>query len=91
MLANEQTIQEIARRLVDSYRSVRVYPFGSVARGDGGSDSDLDFCVAVDDETLGEVFRGGASRRALVGASEGPTLSRGVARSLNGARRRFGP
>ena len=67
MFANEQTIQEITRRLVDFYRPVRVYLFGSVARGDSGPDSDLDFCVVLPDDTPGDVFRAGASRPALAG------------------------
>jgi predicted nucleotidyltransferase len=67
MLANEQTIQEITRRLVDFYQPVRVYLFGSVARGDSGPDSDLDFCVVVPDDTPGVVFRAGASGPALAG------------------------
>ena len=71
MFASEQTIQEITRRLVDFYRPVRVYLFGSVARGDSGPDSDLDFCVVVQDDTSAEVFRPGASRPALTGISVG--------------------
>lgn len=69
MFTNEQTIQEITRRLVDFYRPVRVYLFGSAARGDSGPDSDLDFCVVVRDDTPVEVFRAGASRPALAGIS----------------------
>jgi len=67
MLASEQTIQEITRRLVDFYRPVRVYLFGSVARGDDGPDSDLDFCVVVPDNAPREIFRAGASLPALAG------------------------
>lgn len=61
MLANERTIQEIAQRLVDFYRPVRVYLFGSRARGDDGPDSDLDFCVVVPDSAPREFFRAGAA------------------------------
>ena len=38
-------IEEITRRLIEYYRPVRIYLFGSTARGDAGPDSDLDFCV----------------------------------------------
>ena len=44
-MSSEQTIEEITRRLVDYYHPERIYLFGSAARGDGGPDSDLDFCV----------------------------------------------
>ena len=67
MPANERTIEEITGRLVDFYRPVRVYLFGSVARGDNGPDSDLDFCVVVPDDAPHEVFRAGASLPALAG------------------------
>lgn len=67
MVENERIIQEITRRLVDFYRPVRVYLFGSVARGDHGPDSDLDFCVVVPDNAPREVFRAGASLPALAG------------------------
>ena len=67
MSANERTIQEITRRLVDFYRPVRVYLFGSAARGDDGPDSDLDFCVVVPDNAPREIFRAGASLPALAG------------------------
>jgi predicted nucleotidyltransferase len=67
MLANERTIQEITQRLVDFYRPVRVYLFGSVARGDDGPDSDLDFCVVVPDSAPREFFRAGAALPALAG------------------------
>ena len=69
MFANEQTIHEITRRLVDFYHPVRVYLFGSVARGDNGPDSALDFCVVVPDNAPGDIFRAGASRPALAGIS----------------------
>lgn len=42
----DAAIKEITRRLVDFYHPVRIYLFGSAARGDGGPDSDLDFCVS---------------------------------------------
>ena len=37
--------------------------------GENGPDSDLDFCVVVQDDTPAEVFRAGASRTALAGIS----------------------
>src|ERR1035438_10312 len=68
-LTKQEVIEEITRRLVDFYHPVRVYLFGSVARGDSGPDSDLDFCVVVPDNAPGDIFRAGASRPALAGIS----------------------
>jgi predicted nucleotidyltransferase len=51
-LTKQSAIQEITRRLVDYYSPVRIYLFGSEARGDAGPDSDLDFCVVLPDERL---------------------------------------
>jgi predicted nucleotidyltransferase len=48
-MTRDEAIAEITRRLVDYYRPERVYLFGSVARGDDGADSDLDFCAVLPD------------------------------------------
>ena len=66
MIQNE-AIQEITRRLVEFYHPVKIYLFGSAARGDAGPDSDLDFCVVVPDETPDQMLRPGASRQILRG------------------------
>ena len=49
-LSKQEAIEEITRRLVEFYRPVRIYLFGSEARGDAGPDSDLDFLVVVPDD-----------------------------------------
>lgn len=67
MVAQQEEIEEITRRLVEFYRPVKIYLFGSAARGDAGPDSDLDFCVVVPDDTPVEKFRAGATRWALAG------------------------
>lgn len=46
---DDPRLAEIIRRLVAAYRPERIYLFGSRARGDGGSDSDYDLLVVVDD------------------------------------------
>jgi len=51
MKSQEEAIQEITRRLVEYYQPLKVYLFGSTARGERGPDSDLDLCVVVPDET----------------------------------------
>ena len=44
-LTKQEVIGEMTRRLVEFYRPVRIYLFGSEARGEAGPDSDLDFLV----------------------------------------------
>jgi predicted nucleotidyltransferase len=46
----EEAIAGITSRLIGFYKPVRIYLFGSVARGDDGPDSDLDFLVVVPDD-----------------------------------------
>jgi predicted nucleotidyltransferase len=53
--------------LVEFYQPIRIYLFGSVARGDDGPDSDLDFLVVVPDDAPDEKRRLGAVRRAVRG------------------------
>jgi hypothetical protein len=45
--------------LVDYYHPERIYLFGSAARGDGGPDSDLDFCVVLPDDAPPIIYRPG--------------------------------
>ena len=59
-MTQDQAIAEIARRLVDYYRPERIY--SSDARGDGGTDSDLDFCVVLPDEAPESLYRPGIHR-----------------------------
>ena len=49
-MGKEEAIKTITHRLVEFYRPVRIYLFGSEARGDAGADSDLDFLVVVPDD-----------------------------------------
>ena len=64
-MTREEAIQEITRRLVEFYQPVRIYLFGSVARGDFNEDSDLDFLVVVPDDVADEKLRPGAVRRNI--------------------------
>ena len=63
----QEAIEEITRRLVEFYHPVRIYLFGSEARGDAGPDSDLDFLVVIPDDAPEEKVRPGAGRRAVHG------------------------
>ncbi len=60
----DQAIEEAVRRLVEFYEPERIYLFGSAARGEVGTDSDLDFLVVVPDDCPPEVrFSGEIYRR----------------------------
>ena len=59
VMTKQETIEEVTRRLVKFYQPVRIYLFGSEARGDSGSDSDFDFLVVVPDATPDSIFRNG--------------------------------
>lgn len=56
-VTKEDTIDEITRRLIEFYQPVRVYLFGSEARGESGPDSDLDFCVVLPDDAPASLYR----------------------------------
>ncbi len=64
--SKQDVIDEITRRLVEYYQPVRVYLFGSEARGDAGPDSDLDFCVVLPDDAPHGLYKPGI-RGALRG------------------------
>ena len=68
-MTQEEAIREITRRLVEACQPVRVYLFGSAARGDAGPDSDLDFLVVVADDAPEDVIRGGRLYQVLRGIS----------------------
>src|SRR5689334_15223503 len=61
-MTRDQAITEITRRLVDYFHPERIYLFGSAARGDGGPDSDLDFCVVLPDDAPERLYRPGIHR-----------------------------
>jgi uncharacterized protein len=65
--ADDPILSEVVRRLVDVYHPLRVYLFGSVARGDAGPDSDYDLMVLVPDEAPQHLRRGDPGYRALRG------------------------
>jgi predicted nucleotidyltransferase len=66
-MTRDEAITEITNKLVEFYRPVRIYLFGSVARGDDGPDSDLDFLVVIPDNAPEELLRPGAVRKAVRG------------------------
>ena len=66
-MTRDEAIAEITHKLVEFYQPTRIYLFGSVARGDDGPDSDLDFLVVVPDDAPEDKLRPGAGRRAVRG------------------------
>jgi predicted nucleotidyltransferase len=48
---------ELLDRIVAHFHPQRVILFGSAARGEAGSESDIDLLVVVDDDTPPEAFR----------------------------------
>jgi predicted nucleotidyltransferase len=65
--AGDPVLTEVVRRLVEAYHPLRVYLFGSAARGDAGPDSDYDFMVVVSDDAPPDLRDCGAGYRALSG------------------------
>ncbi|MDR3550687.1 MAG: nucleotidyltransferase domain-containing protein [Candidatus Babeliales bacterium] len=47
-MINNETIQEVTRRLINTYNPLEIYVFGSYAWGMPDEDSDLDLLVVVD-------------------------------------------
>lgn len=60
-------LDEMVRRLVETYSPERIYLFGSAARGDSGPDSDYDLMVVVPDSNPAELRDCGPGYRALRG------------------------
>lgn len=67
-MTRNEAIREITRQLITYYQPDRIYLFGSSARGDFGTDSDLDFCVVLPDDSPDELLSSGEIYRFLRGA-----------------------
>src|SRR5258708_39931686 len=65
--ADDQSLAEVVRRLVDAYQPERIYLFGSVARGDAGPDSDYDLLLVVPDDAPSKKRRSRLAYEALRG------------------------
>ncbi len=68
-MADSPALDEIVRRLVDAYRPERIYLFGSVARGEAGSDSDYDLMVIISDNAPPEQRRSRLAYQVLRGTA----------------------
>ena len=67
LLAKDPALAEIVRRLVDAFQPLRVYLFGSKARGDDGPDSDYDIMVVVERDDRQPRHRSEQAYRVLHG------------------------
>jgi len=65
--AGDPVLAEVVRRLVEVYHPLRIYLFGSAARGDAGPDSDYDLMVVVPDNLPRERQSGKLGYLALGG------------------------
>ncbi|MGH9163730.1 MAG: nucleotidyltransferase domain-containing protein [Vicinamibacteraceae bacterium] len=67
LLERDHKLRQIVDRLISAYRPERVYLFGSIARGEAGSDSDYDILLVVSDDAEPERRRSRLAYRALRG------------------------
>ena len=65
--ADDPTLAEITRRLVETYRPERIYLFGSRARGTASAGSDYDLLVVVGDDVPADLRRSARAYEALWG------------------------
>lgn len=70
-VAGDPTLAEIVRRLVETYRPLRVYLFGSCARSTATADSDYDLMIVVPDDTPAALRRSARAYEALWGLPVG--------------------
>ena len=64
---DDPRLAEVLRHLVEAYRPLRVYLFGSQARGDDGPDSDSDLLIVVPSSASSERRRSRLAYTALRG------------------------
>jgi predicted nucleotidyltransferase len=65
--ADDPVLSEVVRRLSEVYHPLRIYLFGSAARGDAGPDSDYDIMVVVPDDASADLRRSRRGYRAIRG------------------------
>ena len=63
----DSRLAEVLRRLIEAYRPLRIYLFGSQARGDAGPDSDFDLLIVVPSSAPSEHLRSRLAYRTLRG------------------------
>lgn len=60
----DPVVAEVLQRLIEVHSPLRVYLFGSAARGDAGPGSDYDFMVLVPDDSPRSLLDPGLAYRA---------------------------
>ncbi len=66
-IRQDPVLAEIVRRLIEAYQPERIYLFGSLARGEGGPDSDYDLMVVVPDDAPAQRHRSRLAYQVLRG------------------------
>lgn len=66
-MINQETIDEVKKRLVKTYNPIAIYLFGSYAWGKPNEDSDLDLMVVVDVSSEKSYARERVGHQALFG------------------------
>jgi uncharacterized protein len=67
ILIEDAALGEIVSRIADAYHPLRIYLFGSKARGTAGPESDYDLLVVVRDDAPPEWKRSGLAYQTLWG------------------------
>jgi predicted nucleotidyltransferase len=81
--AEDPVLAEIVRRLAATYHPLRIYLFGSTARGDAGPDSDYDLMVIVDDDAPEAMRRSRSGYAALRGLGVAKDIVVSTARNFD--------
>lgn len=71
LLKTDPILAEMVERLVQEFHPLRIFLFGSRARGDAGPDSDYDLMVVISSSTQAKYKLAQAAQRALWGTSHG--------------------
>jgi uncharacterized protein len=66
-MISEKTIEEVKKRLVETYNPIAIYIFGSYAWGTPTEDSDLDLVIVIDKSDEKSYSRPRPGQQALFG------------------------
>ena len=67
--ANDPILQDVVNRLVEAYHPLRMYLFGSRARGNENLNSDYDILIIVGNDVASELKSAGLAYKSLWGIS----------------------
>ena len=66
-MINKETIEEVKKRLIKTYKPIAIYIFGSYAWGTPDEDSDLDLLIIIDKSNEKSYIRPITGHKALIG------------------------